>query len=108
VRGDGRRQRDPADLAQASSAAARVLLAAGRCSRPVSPESIHCCGMTGKTMPSDLIRRQAVVLRKDHACSKNVKRDRGSIENDRGFSAIRKMKTSLSESFSAETVMVGF
>jgi hypothetical protein len=108
VRGDGRRQRDPADLAQASSAAARVLLAAARCSRPVSPKSIRCCGRTGKTMPSDLIRRQAVVLRKDHAYSKNVKRDRGSIENDRGFSAIRKMKTSLSESFSAETVMVGF
>ena len=49
-------------------------------------------------MPSDLIRRQAVVFRKDHAQSKNVKRDRGSIENDRGFSAIRKMKTGLSES----------
>jgi hypothetical protein len=59
--------------------------------------------------PSDLIRRQAVVFRKDHAQSKNFKRDRGSIGNDRGFSAIRKMKTGLPEnSCSAETVMVGF
>jgi hypothetical protein len=65
--------------------------------------------MAGKTMPSDMIRGQAVVFRKDHPQSKNFKRDRGSIENDRGFSAIRKMKTGLSESScSAETFMVGF
>jgi hypothetical protein len=70
MQGDGRRQRDPADLARASSAVARVRIAGARCSRPVSPESIRCCGMTGKTMPSDLIRGQAVIFRKDHAQSK--------------------------------------
>jgi hypothetical protein len=65
--------------------------------------------MPGKTMPSALIRSQAVIFRKDHAQSKNFKRDPGSIENHRGFSAIRKMKTGLSESScSAEAVMVGF
>jgi hypothetical protein len=55
MQGDGRRQRDPAILLEL---------------RRPSPESIRCCGMTGKTMPSDLIRGQAVIFRKDHAQSK--------------------------------------